>query len=71
MPQSWDMGQILSLPPPKEGMLRIFSCTEKIQRLRPGLNPQHANHQTTEAVYEYVLFLTKDNYASVFSRTNI
>ena len=28
MPQSWDMGQILSLPP-KEGMRRIFQMPEK------------------------------------------
>jgi hypothetical protein len=29
MPQSWDMGQILLLPHPKEGMLRIFQMPEK------------------------------------------
>ena len=39
MLQSWDMGQILLLSPPEEGMLRIF-LSVKIQRLRPGLNPQ-------------------------------
>ena len=50
MPQSWDMGQILLLSPPEEGMLRIF-LSVKIQRLRPGLNPQtwvpEASMQTT------------------------
>jgi hypothetical protein len=39
MPQSWDMGQILLLPHPEEGMLKIFTSV-KIQRLRPGLNPR-------------------------------
>jgi hypothetical protein len=39
MPQSWDMGQILSLPPPKEGMLWIFPAG-KIRRLRSGANPR-------------------------------
>jgi hypothetical protein len=29
MPQSLDMGQIVSLPLPKEGMLRIFQKPEK------------------------------------------
>jgi hypothetical protein len=29
MPQSWGMGQILSLSPSKEGMLRIFQKPEK------------------------------------------
>jgi hypothetical protein len=40
MPQSWDMGQILLLSPPKKGMLRIFTSV-KIQQLaflRRGLN---------------------------------
>jgi len=45
MPQSWDMGQILSLPRPEEGTLRIFTSV-KIQRLRPGLKPQ-----TSRGVY--------------------
>ena len=34
MPQSWDMGQILSLP------LRRKACRGKIQRLGPRLNPR-------------------------------
>jgi len=32
MPQSWDMGQILSLP--------LRRKAGKIQRLRPGFNPR-------------------------------
>jgi hypothetical protein len=29
MHQSWDMEQIISIPHPKEGMLRIFQKPEK------------------------------------------
>jgi hypothetical protein len=39
MPQSWDMGQILSLPFRRRAC-GGFSDARKIQRLRPGLNPR-------------------------------
>jgi hypothetical protein len=39
MPQSWDMGQILSLPLRRKACWGFFSCTEKIQRLRRA-NPR-------------------------------
>ena len=38
MPQNWDMGDSFTSPP-EEGMLRILTPV-KIQRLRPGLNPE-------------------------------
>ena len=38
MPQSWDMGQILLLPPGGRHAEDFY--VRKIQRLRPGLNPQ-------------------------------
>ena len=38
MPQSWDMGQILLLPLRRKACWGFYA--RKIQRLRPGLNPQ-------------------------------
>jgi hypothetical protein len=50
MSQSWDMGQIILLSPPKEGMLWIFS-SRKNPTASVGSEPailgtkgQHANH---------------------------
>jgi hypothetical protein len=39
MPQSWDMGQILSLPLRRKAGRGFFRC-QIIQRLRSGLNPR-------------------------------
>jgi hypothetical protein len=51
MPQSWDMGQILSLPLRRKAYWGFFRRLKEIQRLRPGSEPansgargQHANH---------------------------
>jgi hypothetical protein len=48
MPQSWDMGQILSLPLQRHA--EDFSDAWKIRRLRPGLNSQTRVPEATEAV---------------------
>jgi hypothetical protein len=57
MPHSWDMGQIILLPHPKEGMLRIFP-TGKIRRLRSGANPRswvsHCVNQMGKTQYKFL-----------------
>ena len=42
MPQSWDMGQILSLPLQRKAVRHSedYSDTRKFQLLRPGSNPR-------------------------------
>ena len=40
MPQSWDMGHVILLPLRRKAYWGFFRTPEKIQRLRPGLNPR-------------------------------
>jgi len=56
MPQSWDMGQILSLPLRRKACGRFFRCPKNpttsagLEPANLGTRGQHANHYTTEAV---------------------
>jgi hypothetical protein len=54
MPQSWDMGQIISLPLRRKaywGFLHEKNPTASagFEPANSGTRGQHANHQTTEA----------------------
>jgi hypothetical protein len=42
--QICDVGPTALLPPPKEGMLRIFFFTQKVRRLWLGLNPHFSQN---------------------------
>ena len=56
MPQSWDMGEILSLPLRRKACGGFFRCPKNrtfsagFEPANSGTRGQHANHQTTEAV---------------------
>ena len=56
MPQSWDMGQILSLPLRRKACGGFFRCPKNpttsagFEPENSGTRGQHANHQTTEGV---------------------
>jgi len=70
MPQSWDMGQILSLPLRRKACGGFFRWP-KNHRLRPGLNPQTTRPpKSAKTCYTFISFVKRPSSTDLRCKRN-